>query len=121
MANSENLIPQNQRTKSEQRAIARAGGIASGESRRKRKTLRQALQSILASEVEPGKTGVEVLAVSLFNAAKDGDLKALEKIHNLTDERRDRRQQIDEYDDLYKPVNAMDFGLNKCDYKEYDY
>lgn len=41
MANEQNLIPQDQRTKSEQREIARKGGIASGKARRQRKTLAQ--------------------------------------------------------------------------------
>ena len=38
--NDENLKPQNKRTKSEQREIARKGGIASGKSRRLKKPLR---------------------------------------------------------------------------------
>lgn len=41
MANEQNLVPQNQRTKREQRIIAQKGGIASGKARRERKTLAQ--------------------------------------------------------------------------------
>lgn len=41
--NDENLIPLNQRTKSEQREIARAGGVANGEARRRRKLLRESI------------------------------------------------------------------------------
>ena len=41
MANEQNLVPQNKRTKTEQREIARAGGIASGEARRRKKTLKE--------------------------------------------------------------------------------
>lgn len=41
MANEQNLRPLNTRTKTEQRAIARQGGIASGEARRQKKTLRE--------------------------------------------------------------------------------
>lgn len=37
MANEENLVPQNRRTKSEQREIAKMGGIKSGEARREKK------------------------------------------------------------------------------------
>ena len=37
MANEQNLIPLNKRTKSEQREYARKGGKKSGEVRRKRK------------------------------------------------------------------------------------
>ena len=41
MANEKNLIPQNKRTKSEQREIARKGGIRSGEVRRENKLIRK--------------------------------------------------------------------------------
>lgn len=40
MANAENLIPQNKRTKSEQREIARQGGIASGKARKEKKLIK---------------------------------------------------------------------------------
>ena len=40
MANEQNLKPQNTRTKSEQREIARQGGIASGKARREQKLIR---------------------------------------------------------------------------------
>lgn len=45
--NDENLKPQNTRTKSEQRKIARMGGIASGEARRKKKAWKETLNMIL--------------------------------------------------------------------------
>ena len=41
MKGEQNLIPQNMRTKEEQRVIARKGGIASGKVRRQKKTLAQ--------------------------------------------------------------------------------
>ena len=41
MANEQNLVPINERTKSEQREITRKGGIASGIARRQKKTLAQ--------------------------------------------------------------------------------
>jgi len=47
MANEQNLIPQNERTKSEQREIARKGGIASGRSRLKKKHGRELLRALL--------------------------------------------------------------------------
>lgn len=40
MANEQNLIPQNMRTKSEQREIARQGGIASGKARAEKKLIK---------------------------------------------------------------------------------
>ena len=44
MANDENLIPNNQRTPSELREMARKGGIASGEKRRKKRTFRELME-----------------------------------------------------------------------------
>lgn len=45
--NNENLIPQNKRTKSEQRENAQKGGKASGEARRRKKALRTVLKESL--------------------------------------------------------------------------
>lgn len=50
MANEQNLIPLNQRTKEEQREITSAGGKASGEARRRRKTLKEELLLMLEDE-----------------------------------------------------------------------
>lgn len=69
--NDENLIPMNKRTKSEQRAIATAGGKASGESRRKRKTLKEELLLMLEDE-EVQKS----VTTALINQAKKGNVKA---------------------------------------------
>ena len=44
----ENLIPQNKRTKAEQREIARKGGVASGKARREKKLLSEFYGSLLA-------------------------------------------------------------------------
>lgn len=41
MANEQNLIPNSERTPEELREITRKGGIASGEARRKKKTLKE--------------------------------------------------------------------------------
>lgn len=41
MANEQNLIPQSERTKSEQRKIAKQGGIKSGEARREKKLFKE--------------------------------------------------------------------------------
>lgn len=43
-----NLIPQSERTKEEQREIARKGGIASGKARRRKKLIREQLELLLS-------------------------------------------------------------------------
>ena len=73
MANEENLIPFNERTESEQRAIATAGGKASGEARRNKKMLRDCIdylfervdKTAIGDDGQP-MTGAEQLAYNLF-------------------------------------------------------
>ena len=43
-----NLIPQSERTKEEQRKIARKGGIASGKARRRKKLIKEQLELLLS-------------------------------------------------------------------------
>lgn len=50
MAGAENLVPQNKRTKEEQREIARQGGLASGKARQQKKTMREILRECLNME-----------------------------------------------------------------------
>lgn len=68
MANEQNLIPLNERTKSEQRAIASAGGKASGEARRRRKTLKEELLAILSDDDIQ-----ERMSLALINEAIEGN------------------------------------------------
>jgi len=81
MANEQNLKPQNQRTKSEQRKIAQMGGIASGEKRRHQRDLREAVKA-LQSVVVPVKGGgdgltyAEAIARAVGVKAAKGDIKA---------------------------------------------
>lgn len=73
MANEQNLIPFNERTESEQRAIATAGGKASGKARRNKKLLRDCIdylleredKTVLDTEGNP-MSGAEQLAYNLF-------------------------------------------------------
>ena len=61
MANNENLKPV--RTKSEARERGRKGGIASGESRREKATLRECLDLLLTRKMgDGGRSGAEILA-----------------------------------------------------------
>ena len=82
MAGSDNLIPLNKRTKEEQKAITTAGGIASGESRRARKTLKEELL-LLLSEGDTQKS----VSVALLQKAMDGDVKAFEVLRDTIGEK----------------------------------
>ncbi|HEL1012350.1 hypothetical protein [Streptococcus pluranimalium] len=97
MANDNNLIPINQRTKSEAREISRKGGLASGKARRQRADLKRAFETLLSSEVnneqmrdllislgyEP--TNEMALALVVLQKALNGDVKAFSKIQDMID------------------------------------
>lgn len=73
MANGqENLIPMSERTKDEVREIARQGGIASGEARREKATMKKTLEMLLDEKNNQGKTYRELSTLGLIKGAIDG-------------------------------------------------
>lgn len=66
MSGVDNLIPFNERTEEEQRAIATSGGIASGEARRKKKAMRDQIELLLSLPLKESK-----LSDSLANMGVD--------------------------------------------------
>ena len=87
LANTENLVSLADRTTEEQRAIASAGGKASGEARRKRKTLKEELLLILSDgDIQ------EKISIALINEAINGNnagsvTKAFEVIRDTIGEK----------------------------------
>lgn len=55
MAGTANLVPQSERTKSEQKRIATLGGKASGEARRKKRTMREIAEMVATMELKDPK------------------------------------------------------------------
>ena len=104
MANetTKNLIPQNKRTKEEQREIARMGGIASGKARREKQKTQQILADIVSIKNKDlamfqklaAKLGLdgdvsihEVFTLTcLLNSVKSGNLGDLERLSKLLGE-----------------------------------
>ena len=104
MANetTKNLIPQNKRTKEEQREIARMGGIASGKARREKQKTQQILADIVSIknkdlatfQKEAKKMGLDgdisihelFTMVCLLNSVKSGNLGDLERLSKLLGE-----------------------------------
>ena len=82
MANAENLIPLDKRTKSEQREIAKKGGIASGASRRAYRSLKQAAKAFFR---ENDNAAMQLIQ-ALYEEATNGNVKALEKLQDLIGE-----------------------------------
>ena len=92
MANNEdNLIPMSERTKDEQRKIATMGGIASGESRRLKKTMKEQAELLLSlSNNNPevldqmkglgidkeDRTNQMAIIIAMYLKAAQGDVQA---------------------------------------------
>ena len=121
--NEKNLIPLNERTKSEQREIATQGGIASGKARREKKTIQKILADLLDSEIKDSpqfaklasKMGVEsdksvkdiFTMVCLLNSVKSGNLGDLERLSKLLGEDK-QNENADVLSKLDKVIGEVD-------------
>ena len=98
MANEQNLIPLNKRTKSEQREYAKKGGQKSGEVRRKRKAMKEQMEMLLSLPFKSTKQlnfmkdlGIEednidnqmALIVAMYGKALKGDVQAFNTIREV--------------------------------------
>lgn len=98
MPNEQNLIPMDQRSQSEARKLGREGGRASGESRRRKKSLREAAELYLSLPVSDRRAwnklacdGVEpedadnqmAIIAGLTIKAVKGDAKAAKLLFEL--------------------------------------
>ena len=102
MANEKNLIPFDERTKNEQREIARQGGIASGIEKREKKTVQKILNDFLSTAAKDNPQVSKLAAkmglrsddsikdlftiVCILNTMKDGNLSDLERLSKLLGE-----------------------------------
>lgn len=84
----DNLVPQSERTKEEQREIARMGGIASGKVRRERKTIADALRLVLAERGnEQGLSRQELIVAKVVKRLYDeGDIRDLKVLADVLGE-----------------------------------
>ena len=80
--NEENLIPFNQMTEEQQREIARKGGIASAEARKRRKTLKEELIALLETNDNNNK-----ISIAILNKALNGDIQAFTTIRDTIGEK----------------------------------
>ena len=80
--NEENLIPMNERSESEVRELARKGGIASGEARRRKKTLKEELIALLETNDNNNK-----ISLAILQKALNGDIQAFTTIRDTIGEK----------------------------------
>lgn len=85
-----NTLGQKFQTGEKQSEVARQGGIASGESKRRVKSLKEALKILLEMQHKDGRTGYENVAVGLYNKALKGDVQASKFLAEMMAEYRQR-------------------------------
>lgn len=101
-----NLKPQSERTKEEQRKIAKQGGIASGEARRRKKTMKEEMLALLdAIDEKSGKTNQENISLALLMQARRGNTKAYEIIRDTIGEK--EPDNVNLKGDISTKVEAM--------------
>ena len=80
----ENFKP---RSTVEARKNGKKGGLKSGESRRKKKLLRELLELALATKDSGGTTAAENIVAALVREAQSGNVKAFETIRDTIGEK----------------------------------
>lgn len=118
----EDLIPMNKRTKEEQKRIATAGGKASGEARRRKKSLREAAEVYLALPVSDRRRWNKLarkyidaedidnqmaMIVGLTEAATQGDARAGRLIVDILGEQPKEPDGLDAARELLGGVNGV--------------
>lgn len=121
MANEQNLIPNSKRTPSELREIARKGGIASGASRRAKKSFRELFEELMEKDagVLDGEPITRKMAAAVRAANYMADSKtspreffmALEFIRDTIGEKPIEKVMVTEVDqDTIDEVERMVLG-----------
>ena len=100
--NPQNLIPQSERPIEERRRIAAMGGKARGEQKKRQKTFREALETLLSKEVID-KNGdkydlLTAISAKQVEKASKGDTKAFEVIRDTIGQKPVERVEITEWD-----------------------
>lgn len=134
MSGRENLIPFNERTEEEQRKIATMGGKASGEARRRKRNMKDAIDLLLSQPFKyKGKEGetIEALAnelglnkedidnqmaviISMFNVSMSGSKNAVSAATFLRDTGGDKpKETIEITKDIDETTKEVDEYLCK--------
>lgn len=103
---------------SEAREQGRLGGIRSGEARRERKAIRQALEECLAMETDlDGETvtNVEAIAAAMVRKAREGDVRAFVEVRNSVGERPAERIDMNApiSEETRREIDAILFGIEQ--------
>lgn len=83
MANIQNLIPNSERTPKELREMTRKAGIASGEARRRKKTLREKAKLLMSLSVKDQEELYKAKELGLADEDIDLEMVNLIHMHNI--------------------------------------
>ena len=95
------------RSKDEAKERGQKGGIASGESRRKKKTIRETLEMMLSGKMPDGTTRQDAMVVALLEKALSGDVRAFEAIRDSIGEKPTDKTHITGSDDVVMPTRII--------------
>lgn len=102
MARPKNAEKTEFRAGAQQVETARAGGVASGEARRRKKEIRECLEILLEKEIKArdGKvmSGAEAISAKLFEKALHGDVRAFEVLRDSAGQKPVEKIQVAEVD-----------------------
>ena len=120
MANEKNLKKNSERTPSELREMTRKGGIKSGEARRNKKTMREALEMLMfdvevdeAAKDKLRGAGIDekdfnnqmLITLGLMKKAREGDVQAYNAICSMIGEK--PADKIDLNGDIFSRVRVV--------------
>ena len=120
-----NLIPQSERTKEEQRKIAIKGGIASGKARRRKKLIKEQLELLLSLPLKDENAkrklkqlGIDAdnldnqmaMIISIWNKALKGDVQAFNSIRDTVGEK--PKDVIENINNEQRIVIVNDLGVD---------
>lgn len=111
--NPDNLKPVQSKEEASERG--RKGGIASGKARREKKMLKECFEALLDKQykTKDGKraTGAETLALTVFQKAQRGDLKAFELVRDTAGQKPIDKVMLAEVNqETIEEVESMIFG-----------
>lgn len=128
MPNEKNLVPLNQRAKSEQREIQSMGGVASGVSRRRKKKMKEAADLFLSlpvtnkrlwnqlarKKIDPDDIDNQMaVIVGMWQQAIIGDARAAKVLIDILNEAEDRGEPVNHAgdDELSQSLKELAEGL----------
>ena len=95
------------RSEDEAKEKGRKGGIASGEARRRKKTIRETLEMMLAGQMPDGATRRDAIVVALMEKALSGDVRAFEAIRDSVGEKPTEKMNVSTAGGVVFPTSIL--------------